>query len=261
MVGWRCHPSPRSSNDDARPRTGMSCQVAGALEAGNLGIWICCGGCLWGSMGVANVARSCGARAVHGQPHLRGAGVSGGGRMNVLPDAQQLARRRDVGACLRAASERSRRRRRFTGRTNNPVRSRSLGRRVRPLGDGGSGNVGPDRRRRPCVHRLGYGRSGDPPTARWRASSVQTLGPHPPSICLLLEQTDTNSLSLGARILESAMVLGQPGPKHSNNRSMVAVEDTSMLGDAGPLEPMDRRRTRSLERLVRSKQHRTEEVE
>ena len=31
------------------------------------------------------------------------------------------------------------------------------------------------------------------------------------------------------------MVLGQPGPKHSNNRSMVAVEDTSMLGDAGPL--------------------------
>ena len=47
--------------------------------------------------------------------------------------------------------------------------------------------------------------------------------------------TDTNSLSLGARILEAALVLGQPGPKHSKNRSMMEVEDTSMLGDHGPL--------------------------
>ena len=56
-----------------------------------------------------------------------------------------------------------------------------------------------------------------------------------PRFAAYWSSTDTNSLSLGARILESAMVLGQPGPKHSNNRSMVAVEDTSMLGDAGPL--------------------------
>ena len=56
-----------------------------------------------------------------------------------------------------------------------------------------------------------------------------------PRFAAYWSSTDTNSLSLGARILESAMVLGQPGPKHSNNRSMVAVEDTSMLGDVGPL--------------------------
>jgi len=47
--------------------------------------------------------------------------------------------------------------------------------------------------------------------------------------------TDTNSLSLGARILESAMVLGQPGPKHSTNRAMVKVDNTTMLSDEGPL--------------------------
>jgi hypothetical protein len=47
--------------------------------------------------------------------------------------------------------------------------------------------------------------------------------------------TDTNSLSLGARILEAAVVLGQPGPKHSKNRSMTDVEGTSTLGDHGPL--------------------------
>jgi len=47
--------------------------------------------------------------------------------------------------------------------------------------------------------------------------------------------TDTNSLSLGAGILESAMVLGQPGPKHSSNRSMVEVENKSMLSERGPL--------------------------
>ena len=47
--------------------------------------------------------------------------------------------------------------------------------------------------------------------------------------------TDTNSLSLGTGILESAMVLGQPGPKHSSNRSLVEVNDGSMLSEQGPL--------------------------
>ena len=47
--------------------------------------------------------------------------------------------------------------------------------------------------------------------------------------------TDTNSLSLGARILESAMVLGQPGPKHSSNRSLVEVKTTATLAEDGPL--------------------------
>ena len=47
--------------------------------------------------------------------------------------------------------------------------------------------------------------------------------------------TDTNSLSLGAGILETAMVLGQPGPKHSSNRSLVEVDDDSMLSEQGPL--------------------------
>ena len=37
--------------------------------------------------------------------------------------------------------------------------------------------------------------------------------------------TDTNSLSLGTGILESAMVLGQPGPKHSSNRSLIEVDN------------------------------------
>ena len=47
--------------------------------------------------------------------------------------------------------------------------------------------------------------------------------------------TDTNSLSLGTGILESAMVLGQPGPKHSSNRSLIEVDDDSMLSEHGPL--------------------------
>ncbi len=47
--------------------------------------------------------------------------------------------------------------------------------------------------------------------------------------------TDTNSLSLGAGILESAMVLGQPGPKHSSNRSLIEAEEDAMLSDRGPL--------------------------
>ena len=47
--------------------------------------------------------------------------------------------------------------------------------------------------------------------------------------------TDTTSLSLGTGILESAMVLGQPGPKHSSNRSLVEVNDGSMLSEQGPL--------------------------
>ena len=47
--------------------------------------------------------------------------------------------------------------------------------------------------------------------------------------------TDVNSLSLGARILESAMVLGQPGPKHSSNRSLVEVDAAATLADDGPL--------------------------
>ena len=47
--------------------------------------------------------------------------------------------------------------------------------------------------------------------------------------------TDTNSLSLGTGILESAMVLGQPGPKHSSNRSLIEVDDDSTLSEHGPL--------------------------
>lgn len=47
--------------------------------------------------------------------------------------------------------------------------------------------------------------------------------------------TDTNSLSLGAGILQSAMVLGQPGPKHSNNRSFIEIDDASWLAKDGPL--------------------------
>ena len=47
--------------------------------------------------------------------------------------------------------------------------------------------------------------------------------------------TDTTSLSLGAGILESAMVLGQPGPKHSSNRSFVDGENDAMLSKQGPL--------------------------
>ena len=31
------------------------------------------------------------------------------------------------------------------------------------------------------------------------------------------------------------MVLGQPGPKHSSNRSLIEVDDDSMLGNQGPL--------------------------
>ena len=31
------------------------------------------------------------------------------------------------------------------------------------------------------------------------------------------------------------MVLGQPGPKHSTNRAMVNVDNTTMLSDEGPL--------------------------
>jgi hypothetical protein len=40
---------------------------------------------------------------------------------------------------------------------------------------------------------------------------------------------------LGAGILESAMVLGQPGPKHSSNRSFVKGEKDAMLSKQGPL--------------------------
>ena len=47
--------------------------------------------------------------------------------------------------------------------------------------------------------------------------------------------TDTNSLSLGTGILQSAMVLGQPGPKHSSNRSLIEVNNSSFIGEAGPL--------------------------
>ena len=47
--------------------------------------------------------------------------------------------------------------------------------------------------------------------------------------------TDTNSLSLGTGILESAMVLGQPGPKHSSNRSLLEVDNDTMLSEQGPL--------------------------
>ena len=47
--------------------------------------------------------------------------------------------------------------------------------------------------------------------------------------------TDVNSLSLGARILESAMGLGQPGQKHSSNRSLVKVDAPATLADDGPL--------------------------
>lgn len=47
--------------------------------------------------------------------------------------------------------------------------------------------------------------------------------------------TDTNSLSLGAGILETAMVLGQPGPKFSANRSLTDVKHGAFLRDEGPL--------------------------
>jgi hypothetical protein len=47
--------------------------------------------------------------------------------------------------------------------------------------------------------------------------------------------TDTNSLALGATILESAMVLGQPGPKSSSNRGFVEVDNNSMIRENGPL--------------------------
>ncbi len=48
-------------------------------------------------------------------------------------------------------------------------------------------------------------------------------------------RTDTNSLSLGTRILERAMVLGQPGPKHSTNRSMASTEVETSIEEHGPL--------------------------
>ena len=31
------------------------------------------------------------------------------------------------------------------------------------------------------------------------------------------------------------MVLGQPGPKHSSNRSLIEAEEDAMLSDRGPL--------------------------
>ena len=57
----------------------------------------------------------------------------------------------------------------------------------------------------------------------------------PPRFASYWSITDTNSLSLGTGILESAMVLGQPGPKHSSNRSLIEVDDDSMLSEHGPL--------------------------
>ena len=56
-----------------------------------------------------------------------------------------------------------------------------------------------------------------------------------PRFAAYWSSTDTNSLSLGAGILETAMVLGQPGPKHSSNRSMVELDGMSTLSDHGPL--------------------------
>ncbi len=56
-----------------------------------------------------------------------------------------------------------------------------------------------------------------------------------PRFAAYWSSTDTNSLSLGAGILESAMVLGQPGPKHSSNRSMTELDGMSTLSDHGPL--------------------------
>ena len=47
--------------------------------------------------------------------------------------------------------------------------------------------------------------------------------------------TDKTSLSLGTLILESAMVLGQPGPKHSSNRSLIEVNESTFIGEDGPL--------------------------
>ena len=47
--------------------------------------------------------------------------------------------------------------------------------------------------------------------------------------------TDTGSLSLGAAILEKAIVLGQPGPKHSANQSLVDIQQAEYLADEGPL--------------------------
>jgi hypothetical protein len=56
-----------------------------------------------------------------------------------------------------------------------------------------------------------------------------------PRFAAYWSSTDTNSLALGTSILESAMVLGQPGPKHSSNRSMVEVNQTAFIRDDGPL--------------------------
>ena len=56
--------------------------------------------------------------------------------------------------------------------------------------------------------------------------------------------TDKNSLSLGATILEKAIVLGEPGPKFSTNSSYSEMEGP-FINDQGPLaqwteeEPVD----------------------
>ena len=50
-----------------------------------------------------------------------------------------------------------------------------------------------------------------------------------------IQSTDKTSLSLGTLILESAMVLGQPGPKHSSNRSLIDVNESTFISEDGPL--------------------------
>ena len=47
--------------------------------------------------------------------------------------------------------------------------------------------------------------------------------------------TDTNSLSLGTTILETAMVLGEPGPKFSGNSAFNDVLSEPFIAKEGPL--------------------------
>ena len=56
-----------------------------------------------------------------------------------------------------------------------------------------------------------------------------------PRFAAYWSSTDTNSLALGSGILQTAMVLGQPGPKHSSNRSMVEVNHSEFIREQGPL--------------------------
>jgi hypothetical protein len=56
-----------------------------------------------------------------------------------------------------------------------------------------------------------------------------------PRFAAYWSHTDTTSLSLGLRILESAIVLGQPGPKSSENTTMVETSNSQTLSHVGPL--------------------------